>query len=340
LPKNIARRLQEIAGGGGDPELSRLITEHASDAIFLLDEQGRTTFANPSAIEMFGWTLDELQGEKLHDLVHFRRPDGSPFPMSDCPLGNVFRTGESLKLHEDLFYHRSGRPVPVACSNAAIALCDQFIGGVLIVRDITERLESQRNQQLLFDELNHRVKNMLAVVQAIAGQSLKGPEYAEVRTALSGRLQALAAAQNLLTNGQGIAASMREIVAAATGSFGGAERIRLAGPDLPVAPRLATALSMALHELGTNAMKYGALSVDKGWVEIEWSEVAGNDGPALTLCWRETGGPPVVTPARRGFGSRMIEKLLTAETGAQSRIEFAATGLVAQLTAPMSRAQG
>lgn len=335
MPKDDTGPLRDAPAGDGDLAVSRLITEHASDAIFLLDEEGRTTFANPAAVEMFGWSPEELHGRKLHDIVHYRHPDGSPFPMSDCPLGDVFRTGQSLRLHEDVFYRRDGRPVPVACSNAAIPHGASIAGGVLIVRDITERVEAQRNTQLLLDELNHRGKNMLAVVQAIAGQSLKGAEYAEVRSALAGRLQALAAAQNLLIDGHGLAASMRHIVAAATGTFGGEDRIRLTGPDLPVPPRLATALSMALHELGTNSVKYGALSVEQGAVEVDWDRIDGPGGPCLTVSWRESGGPPVTTPLKRGFGSRMIEKLMTAETGAESEIEFAPAGLVARFTAPL-----
>ncbi len=119
--------------------ITRTITENAADAIFLLDGQGRTTFANAAAEQMFGWSVDELKGKTLHDVVHYRHLDGRPFPMAECPLAQVFAYGRSLKLYEDVFFHKDGSAVHVACSNAAIKNGQGIRGGVVIVRDITER---------------------------------------------------------------------------------------------------------------------------------------------------------------------------------------------------------
>ncbi|HEY0043423.1 MAG TPA: PAS domain S-box protein [Allosphingosinicella sp.] len=118
--------------------LTESVMENAADAIFLLDETGRTVFANPAAERMFGWSAEELSRATLHEMVHYQRPDGSAYPMSACPLGHVFFSGESLQLHEDVFYHRDGHPVPVACSNAPVRRDGRIAGGVLIVRDMTE----------------------------------------------------------------------------------------------------------------------------------------------------------------------------------------------------------
>lgn len=336
MPQGNARLPAAKLETSAPDAIARLITDHASDAIFLLDPEGRTTFVNPAGAEMFGWQPDELYGLKLHDVVHYRHPDGTPFPMEECPLGHVFETGRSLKMHEDVFYHRDGSEVPVACSNAAIIKDGVVEGGVLIVRDTSDRRAAERHKQLLLDELNHRVKNMLAVVQAIAEQSLKGPEYAPVREALAGRLRTLADAHTVLIEGDGFAASMHELVGRAMAPFAVQERISILGPDVTVPSKLATALSMALHELGTNAIKYGALCVERGSVSIQWTLADRDRGPELVLTWRESGGPPVKPPAGRGFGSRMIEKLLSRETGGSSSLEFAPDGLVATFAAPIA----
>jgi PAS domain S-box-containing protein len=150
-----------------DLAVARLVTEHAADAIFLLDGEGCTTFANPAAEALFGWPLSELKGMTLHEVVHYKHPDGRPYPMDECPLGQVFASGRSLKLHEDVFFHKDGSPVPVACSNAAISRRGQVVGGVIIVRDISERHEAERRQQLLLNELNHRVKNTRLLSKAL-----------------------------------------------------------------------------------------------------------------------------------------------------------------------------
>ncbi|MGA9583550.1 MAG: PAS domain S-box protein [Allosphingosinicella sp.] len=123
---------------------SQLVMEHAADAVFLLNEEGRTVYANPAAERMFGWSKAELEGRKLHEVVHQRHPDGTHYPMEDCPLGRVFFNGESLYSHEDTFFHKDGRPVPVACSNAPVLNDGEVEGGVLIVRDISDARGAQQ----------------------------------------------------------------------------------------------------------------------------------------------------------------------------------------------------
>jgi PAS domain S-box-containing protein len=151
-------------GPGADPvgrlqerlAFSQLVMEHAADAVFLLNEEGRTVYANPAAERMFGWSRSELEGKKLHEVVHDRHPDGRPYPMEDCPLGRVFFNGESLFSHEDTFFHKNGRPVPVACSNAPVLRDGAVEGGVLIARDISD---ARRAQQALA-ESEARFRNM------------------------------------------------------------------------------------------------------------------------------------------------------------------------------------
>ncbi|PSJ36634.1 PAS domain S-box protein [Allosphingosinicella deserti] len=124
--------------------VSRLVMEHAADAVFLLSESGETVYANPAAEAMFGWSKAELYGRKLHELVHDRHPDGRPYPMEDCPLGRVFFSGQSLRSHEDVFFHKGGSPVFVECSNAPVLRDGRVEGGVLIVRDISDAHRAQQ----------------------------------------------------------------------------------------------------------------------------------------------------------------------------------------------------
>ena len=325
------------AGPGDASAIARIITEHAVDAIFLLDAEGRTTFANPAAEGMFGWTNDELRGERLHDLIHYQRPDGTPFAMCDCPLGQVFETGESLRFHEDVFFRRDGSAVHVTCSNAAVQKDGAVAGGVLIVRDVTERREAERHRKLLVGELNHRVKNMLAIVQGIAHQSFRAEKSGPGYKAFQGRLTALSAAHDLLTASDWRAASMRDVVRGAIRPFTrGEKQFALDGPEIELPPRIAVALAMAVHELATNATKYGALSAEGGRVTIGWeSRDAGEGDRTLAFTWAETGGPAVEAPSRRGFGSRLIERSLASELGGSVSIEFRPEGLLCRVRAPL-----
>lgn len=200
--------------------------------------------------------------------------------------------------------------------------------------DIHERKVAEEHQRLLINELNHRVKNTLASVQAIAFQTLRGDiPLAEARASFEARLMALSAAHNLLTEENWGGASLERVVGDATEHLaGGSARFDVDGAPLRLAPRAALALAMALHELGTNAAKYGALSVDGGRVSIAWT----TEGGRLRLEWRESGGPPVEIPKRRGFGSRLIERGLEADLGGAAALHFDPGGLRCSIEASLA----
>lgn len=202
-----------------------------------------------------------------------------------------------------------------------------------VCMDVTERRRAQEHQRLLINELNHRVKNTLSIIQAIAQQSLKDETIApHVRQAFEGRLTALSAAHSLLTNQNWEAASLGQLVADAVSAVRGHdERVTVSGPDLMLQPKTAVSLAMAIHELATNAVKYGSLSVPEGRVSVTWETADGR----LRLAWQEADGPHVVAPTRRGFGTRMIERALATELGGQVVIEFAETGICCRLDAPL-----
>ncbi|HEV2747344.1 MAG TPA: HWE histidine kinase domain-containing protein [Allosphingosinicella sp.] len=210
------------------------------------------------------------------------------------------------------------------------------------VARVLERKRTEAHQRLLVNELNHRVKNTLAIVQSIASQTFKGEAIAAaVRQAFESRLAALASAHDLLTAENWEAAPLREVVdKSGFGCGAPAGRVTVEGPDIRVQPRTAVSIAMALHELWTNAVKYGALSGDSGRIAVRWQISDSRAGKRLQLRWQEQGGPPVVPPARRGFGSRLIERGLAAELGARAELNFHPAGLLFTLDMPLPDSDG
>jgi PAS domain S-box-containing protein len=197
-----------------------------------------------------------------------------------------------------------------------------------IFDDITERRRAERRQRLLINELNHRVKNTLATVQSLAAQTLRGPsDLPSVRESFESRLMALSAAHDLLTQESWHGARLTDVAAAAMAPFEVTQRpqISRAGPPVWLSAPRALALAMALHELATNAAKYGALSRPEGRVAIRWGLTEAKD--ELLLSWTEQNGPPVIRPARLGFGSRLLQRSLPAELAAEVKLTFAPEGV-------------
>jgi len=201
--------------------------------------------------------------------------------------------------------------------------------------DVTERRRAEKRQRLLINELNHRVKNTLATVQSIAAQTLRSaPSLERARDAFEARLVALAAAHDLLTAESWHGARLTDVVASATSPFETAKRpqISRSGPPVWLNAQRALALSMALHELATNAVKYGALSAPEGRVTIRWTLSPHN---VLSLSWVEHGGPPVTPPERAGFGSRLLERSLARELGGEVAFTFAPDGVRCEIRCPL-----
>lgn len=210
---------------------------------------------------------------------------------------------------------------------------ERLVGTLL---DVTDRKMAEQHERLLVNELNHRVKNTLATVQGIAWQTFREGDVARsARAAFEGRLAALSAAHNILTQRNWEGATLARIVEVAGAGFRDRpERLDMKGPAIDLAPARAVALSLAVHELATNALKYGALSVPEGRVKIRW-ELAGG---TMSFSWRECGGPAVAAPKHRGFGSRLLEQGLPQELGGAVRLAFEPSGLVCTITAPMEQA--
>ena len=203
----------------------------------------------------------------------------------------------------------------------------------------TEKVAAQ-HQRLLIDELNHRVKNTLATVQSIATQTLRNADTTGIAgEALENRLLALSRAHDVLTRENWDGADLHDVVGQAIAPFRDRDgkRFRVAGPDLRLNPRMSLAVAMALQELATNAVKYGALSNASGFVSIDWSCTSeGDPDPVLSFCWQEHGGPPVAAPKRRGFGSRLIERSLARDLDGTVDIVFDPSGVVCRIEAPVA----
>ncbi len=206
---------------------------------------------------------------------------------------------------------------------------------------LAARRQAEEQAQMLAGEMKHRVKNSLAMVGAIASQTFRNAESVDdALQAFSARLGSMARAQDLLTQNGSDSADLHELVGQALDPYRRSDwdqRFAINGPPVRIASQLATSLAMAMHELATNAVKYGALSVDSGGVAISWSVEEAADAKLLQLEWREHGGPPVTLPTQRGFGSRLIERALAAEAGGQASIDFEPGGVVCELSVSLGK---
>jgi two-component sensor histidine kinase len=207
------------------------------------------------------------------------------------------------------------------------------------LRVVDELRAAVREKDLLIGELNHRVKNTLTTVQSIASQTLRNaPSLDHASDAIESRLIALSQVHNVLTDRSWAHVALHDIVAQAVEPYRsrGENRIHVQGLRVQVPPRIALALAMALQELATNAVKYGALSNGTGQISVDWTLVDTGTLPRLRLTWEETEGPPVQKPARRGFGTRLIERSLAQELGGEVRIEFSPAGVICSVDAPLA----
>ncbi|HVI33400.1 CHASE domain-containing protein [Phenylobacterium sp.] len=207
--------------------------------------------------------------------------------------------------------------------------------------EVAARRESEQQRELLVGELNHRVKNTLATVQSIAAQTLReGKSLEDTRDSFESRLLALSETHNLLTRDHWRGAGLRELVEVELAPYAGArERIDVTGEEVWLAPDTALALGMALHELATNALKYGALSGAEGRVRISWRRRAEAGADRLRLVWEEAGGPPVTPPTRRGFGSRLIETGLRRQLRGEVELAFRPQGVCCTIDLPLEAAE-
>ena len=314
-------------------ERFRLAVEAAPSGMVMTNSEGRILMVNAHAEKLFGYGRAELIGRPIEMLVPER------FRRAHPGFRGAYRRDASARpmgAGRDLFaLHKDGSEIPVEIGLSPIVTPDGLMALASVV-DISGRKEAEAHRDLLLAELNHRVKNTLAVVQSIANQTFKGGRASpEAKRAFEGRLIALSFAHDLLTQSNWENASLGELAADTLHARGGNEkRISLSGPPVLLSPRQALGLAMAMHELFTNAAKYGALSNETGRIEVTWSR---SDAPQalLEIIWRETGGPPVTPPNSHGFGSLLLERALAQDLDGEVTTEYRPEGLVCTIRAPL-----
>ena len=294
---------------------------------------GRFVDCNDAMARMYGLSrAEDLIGKTLE----FPLPSANP--AARAYLAGIVCSGYNIAGVESVEQDAAGNPKYFDNSIIAIIEDGQLKRLWGIQRDITDRRRAEEQRTLLIHELNHRVKNTLATVQSIAAQTLRNAGTAqEARAALEERLMALARAHDVLTTESWEGAELKDIVAQALEPYRalGEDRLTMKGPELRLSPRIALALSMALQELTTNAVKHGALSNATGKVDIAWDIHQAEPVPRLHLRWQESEGPLVQPPTRQGFGTRLIERSLARELNGDVQIRFKPEGVLCIVDAPL-----
>ncbi|WP_395397266.1 sensor histidine kinase [Novosphingobium sp. BL-8A] len=294
------------------------------DLVYAFDTDYHFTFANRALLTMWGRTLEESIGKRLIEVGY----EQWHAEMHEREIDRVIATKEGIR-GEVGFPHatlgwRTYDYIFMPILNEAGEV--ESIAGT--TRDITDIKRAEEHLKLLVNELNHRVKNTLATIQSIASQTFRGDAASpNARAAFEGRLIALSDVHTVLTRANWEGANLREIVTQALAPFDDGmtqERLTIAGPDKTLRPQLSLAIAMALHELASNAVKYGAWSNASGSVEVVWASRAGR----LHLEWTEKDGPSVSTPIHRGFGTRLLQHALARELDGEVKLDYRERGLV------------
>ena len=306
-------------------------------AVYTTDAAGRITYYNEAAADLWGHRPALGSSEWCGSWKLFW-PDGTPLPHDECPMAVALKEDRAVRGMEAAAERPDGTRVPFIPYPTPIHdETGKLVGAVNMLVDITDRKRAEEQHNLLVRELHHRVKNTLAMVQAITGSTARATDNIEdFKTALFGRIQSLAKTHLLLSDEER-AVSFAHVLRSELGAFddGSHERIVLSGPDVPLTSQLAVSLGMAIHELTTNAAKYGSLSVYGGKVEVNWSVTIGATRRTLSFDWVESGGPPVTQPQRQGFGSRLLAYVLPGQIQARSRIDFASNGVRVHCELPL-----
>jgi PAS domain S-box-containing protein len=331
------RRATEEALSQSEERL-RAVFNSPAIGVAVLTPDGQFIETNPAFSELCGYDADELRSLNSLELTH----PGDRAAMSAL-LAGLLDGSRSDFVIEKRYLRKDGSVIWVQNS---VSLTHDEAGRPLhlvkLIQNISERKVSEKRQRLLIDEINHRVKNTLATVQSFASQSLRNAtSLAEARAAFEARLMALSKSHDVLTREHWEGADLLDAVNNAIAPYRGRSeqnRFRIEGEHLWLRPKAVLALSLAFHELATNAVKYGALSNDSGRVSISWRVDAGSQ--RFELRWRESGGPVVRPPARRGFGSRLVERGLAQDIAGEVRLTFDDLGVACAISAPLHEITG
>jgi PAS domain S-box-containing protein len=303
--------------------LSHAIVQAADDAVFSLDRDLRFTSWNAGAERIFGFAEDEVIGRAAPQIL-------GAAPGGEGVLDRALQ-GLRQKPAEVVVSRKLGGDAHVSLSVAPIHDDQGGVSGIAVIaRDAATGRDFRQLQAVLLAEMKHRVKNILSTVQAIARLTL-GADRSAAYDTFEGRILALARAQDLMVREPSDGIDCQALLRMVLEPYP-RQALSLAGPRLRVSSRAAVTLSLGIHELATNSLKYGALSVATGRVMVRWSHGNGS-GNSFRLCWTESGGPPVQPPTRKGFGSVLIEKIMATELQGEVDLRYEPTGVVCTLTA-------
>jgi two-component system, chemotaxis family, CheB/CheR fusion protein len=308
------------------------LVESSDDMISSVDVNCNFTSWNAGAEQMFGYSAEEVLFKSSQILVASNQSAVLPNAIKHFKDG-----GETVHIEAE----RRRKDASMVWISLTISPLkskeNELVGASVIGRDITERRKAEAHREILGAELNHRVKNTLAIVSAIAAQTLVGAVSVKAASeSFSARLLALSRAHDLLMHENWSGTDLANVVKSTIEPHSGeGSRFNIEGPFVQLQPALAVTFSLALHELCTNAAKYGALSVQEGRVDIIWQIHGDGDAAKLKLTWTESGGPVVETPTRKGFGSRLIQKALAMELAGEVSVIYNPTGVICTLDAPL-----
>lgn len=310
------------------------IVRSSNDAIVSKTTEGVVLSWNAAAERMFGYSAEEIVGKSIRILIPDDRQSEEDDILAKILIGAEVANFQTIRLRKD------GSKLP--CSITVSPIHDRegnIVGASKIVRDITEQTEREELVRLLLAEVNHRSKNMLALVQAIARQISK-PEDKGFLDRFGARLQSLTASQDALIQSGWRGADVETLVGLQLAHFHDliGTRIQISGAQVTLSASATQVLGMAIHELATNASKYGALSSDEGRVTIAWRLLDQQSTPRFEIEWRESGGPPVKEPTQVGFGASVLGKIAKGSFNADVSTTLASDGLVWTLTCKDSRA--
>jgi PAS domain S-box-containing protein len=291
-------------------------------------------FANRAFLSLTGYDREEVLAKSFKSLMAIGI-DEKAMAQVDAAFG--CDTGADTEIH---YRRKDGSEfwaslfVSPVCDEKGVVV-QQFVSFV----DLTRHRQDSARCKMLIDELNHRVKNTLTTVQSIVTQALRRPaEPAEIGEAIESRILAFSRSHDLLTSTKWQGTGLHDLVDTALKPFdvvaGVAERFTVQGDNLRLPPKTTLALAIALHELATNAVKYGAFSNDQGAIGVSWAVTPGPAGPRLVLRWQEQGGPAVVPPTRKGFGSWVIERGLAHQLGGKVALDYLAGGVDCTIDIP------
>jgi PAS domain S-box-containing protein len=333
-PSRAVAMLQDVTeqrlGEEANARLAAIVTSAADAIISMSGQDGRIETWNKGAESLFGYSDAEAVGATIDLIVPPEDKEGALFRRA--------LSGERIRDHEAIRMAKDGERIPVATTTTRMLAADgRTIGISVILRDLRERRAADQHQRLLMREIDHRAKNVMAVVRSLVQLSPKDDPVAFGR-AIEGRISAMARAHSLLARDRWEGASLRDLVEEELGGRengpNAASQAELEGPSVILRPDAVQPLSMVLHELVTNSMKYGALSSQDGRVYLRWQLEAepGEAGTSLVIVWTERGGPPIPEPPRRkGFGSRLIEISVRHQLRGTVSLDWECAGLRAKI---------